>query len=97
MAHYLEVARRTLGAMQSSPDANQQNGPQTAAAPSEQHGIPWTEWKAAALNRLFQEQGATGQPGRITAETVRHGEAVGKRVDSAGTDERPMSGAEATK
>jgi hypothetical protein len=37
-------------------------------------GIPWAEWKAAALNRLFQEQGVTGQPGRITAETVRHGE-----------------------
>ena len=37
-------------------------------------GIPWAEWKAAALNRLFQEQGATGKPGRITAATVRHGE-----------------------
>jgi hypothetical protein len=35
---------------------------------------PWAEWKAAALNRLFQEQGVTGQPGRITAATVRHGE-----------------------
>jgi hypothetical protein len=34
----------------------------------------WAEWKAAALNRLFQEQGATGKPGRITAATVRHGE-----------------------
>ena len=37
-------------------------------------GIPWAEWKAAALNRLFQAHGATGQPGRITAATVRHGE-----------------------
>ena len=37
-------------------------------------GIPWAEWKAAALNRLFQEQGTTGKPGRITAATVRHGE-----------------------
>jgi hypothetical protein len=37
-------------------------------------GIPWAEWKAAALNRLFQEQGATGKRGRITAATVRHGE-----------------------
>jgi hypothetical protein len=37
-------------------------------------GIPWAEWKAAALNRLFQEQGVTGKPGRITAATVRHGE-----------------------
>jgi hypothetical protein len=34
----------------------------------------WAEWKAAALNRLFQERGVTGRPGRITAETVRHGE-----------------------
>ena len=37
-------------------------------------GIPWAEWKAAALNRLFQEQGVTRKPGRITAATVRHGE-----------------------
>jgi hypothetical protein len=29
------------------------------------------EWKAAALNRLFQEQGNAGQAGRITAATVR--------------------------
>ncbi len=36
-------------------------------------GIPWAEWKAAALNRLFQEQGVTGKPGRVTAATVRHG------------------------
>jgi hypothetical protein len=34
----------------------------------------WAEWKAAALNRLIQEQGVTGKPGRITAATVRHGE-----------------------
>jgi hypothetical protein len=36
--------------------------------------LDWCEWKAVALNRLFLEQGAIGQPGRITAETVRHGE-----------------------
>jgi hypothetical protein len=36
--------------------------------------MDWAEWKAAALNRLFQEQGTTGKPGRITAATVRHGE-----------------------
>jgi hypothetical protein len=34
----------------------------------------WAEWKAASLNRLFQEQGVTGRPGRITAATVLHGE-----------------------
>jgi len=38
------------------------------------NGVPWAEWKAAGLNRLFQEQGVTGKPGRITAATVRHGE-----------------------
>jgi hypothetical protein len=37
-------------------------------------GTPWAEWKAANLNRLFRDSGAMGQPGRITAETVRHGE-----------------------
>jgi len=37
-------------------------------------GTPWAEWKAAALNRLFQEQGVSRKPGRITAATVRHGE-----------------------
>jgi hypothetical protein len=36
--------------------------------------IPWAAWKAAKLNRLFQEKGVTGQPGRVTAATVRHGE-----------------------
>ena len=35
--------------------------------------MDWYEWKARTLNRLFHEQGSTGQPGRITAETVRHG------------------------
>jgi len=35
-------------------------------------GTDWAEWTAAALNRLFQEQGATGKAGRITAATVRH-------------------------
>ena len=36
--------------------------------------MSWSDWKAAALNRLFLEQGIGGQPGRITAETVRHGQ-----------------------
>jgi hypothetical protein len=38
------------------------------------NGIPWAEWKAASLNRLFLVQGVTGKRGRITAATVRHGE-----------------------
>jgi hypothetical protein len=37
-------------------------------------GRPWAEWKAKELNRLFQEQGVTGEPGQITAATVRQGE-----------------------
>jgi hypothetical protein len=36
--------------------------------------IAWAEWKAAALNRLFHQQGVTGKPGRITAATVRSSE-----------------------
>ena len=36
--------------------------------------MDWCEWKARMLNCLFQEQGVTGQPGRITAATVEHGE-----------------------
>jgi hypothetical protein len=42
------------------------------------HGISWADWKAAMLNRLFQEKGSTGQPGRITAATVRDGESKQK-------------------
>jgi hypothetical protein len=45
------------------------------AAPPERP-MSWSEWKAAALNRLFREYGTSGQPGRITAETVRHGECM---------------------
>ena len=41
---------------------------------SEERVMSWAEWKAVALNRLFLEQGTAGQLGRITAETVRHGE-----------------------
>jgi hypothetical protein len=37
-------------------------------------GMTWYEWKAAVLNRLFQEQGVTGRPGNITPATVLHGE-----------------------
>jgi hypothetical protein len=75
----------------------QQNAEPVAAATGaeREQGKPWAEWKAAALNRLFQEQGTAGLPGRITAATVRHGEAGRERVDSAAPGERPMSRAEA--
>jgi hypothetical protein len=36
--------------------------------------ISAAEWQAQILNQFFKEQGVTGEPGRITAATVRHGE-----------------------
>jgi hypothetical protein len=63
MTDYVEIARRTLEAMPDGPEEGAQNA----------SGMPWAEWKAVELNRLFQEQGASGQPGRITAATIRHG------------------------
>jgi hypothetical protein len=44
----------------------------------------WAEWKAAALNQLFREQGLAGQPGNITAATLGHGcrLSCGRRITS---------------
>ena len=36
-------------------------------------GIPYAEWKAQELNRIFLERGAMGKPGEITAATVVDG------------------------
>jgi len=41
--------------------------------------MSWAEWQARNLNRLFLEEGQTGQPGRITADTVRHGQRIQAR------------------
>jgi hypothetical protein len=60
---------RAAEPIQPNPEA-----PRAAGVPECEDGMPWAEWKAAALNRLFQEQGATGMPGRITAATIRHAE-----------------------
>jgi hypothetical protein len=54
----------------------------------------WGTWKADMLNRLFQDYGCTQQRGRITPETVEHGERQ-RRVtsDSAQSStgfERPL-------
>jgi len=49
----------------------QEHGASQAAG--DDHGLPWAGWKAASLNRLFQEQGVIGQTGRITSATVSHG------------------------
>jgi hypothetical protein len=51
--------------------------------------------EASALSKLFREHGVTGQPGQITAVTVRQGETGGRRLDSVTTNEQPMSRAEA--
>jgi hypothetical protein len=40
-------------------------------------GIPWAEWKAQSLNKLFSEQGVAGKPGEIQPGTVRRGESRG--------------------
>lgn len=42
--------------------------------PADAPTIPWAEWKARELNRVFHEQGCSGSVSRITAATVRHGE-----------------------
>src|ERR1700722_10877659 len=39
--------------------------PDVDSAFHEERVMSWCEWKAAALNRLFLEQGVTGNPGRI--------------------------------
>ena len=40
--------------------------------PDPERGIPWAEWKADQLNRLFEEQGVLKQRAKITAATVKH-------------------------
>lgn len=78
--------------------------PVSAASTLEkEEGVPWAEWKAAALNRMFQDQGVTGLPGRIRTATIMHGAYAAHRqlpIDSdldfgKGTT-RPMSCAEGT-
>ena len=49
--------------------------------------MSWAEWKAATLNQLFLEQGSSGEPGRITAETVLHGKRMGQMIQQR-RDER---------
>src|SRR5262249_32284894 len=53
---------------------NEAGGSLSQADVLDASGIPWAKWKATDLNRLFQEQGVTGAPGKITEATVRHGE-----------------------
>lgn len=54
--------------------------------------VRWAEWKARGLNRFFQEQDVTGQPNRITATTVEHGENGCQWPISAPDNEQATSG-----
>jgi pyruvate/2-oxoglutarate dehydrogenase complex dihydrolipoamide acyltransferase (E2) component len=45
--------------------------PDIRSAEPSTRATPWAEWKAAQLNQVFEQQGVTGRPGRITADTVR--------------------------
>jgi len=45
----------------------------------DERSLSWPEWKATTLNKLFLEQGLTGEPGRIITDTVRHGQRGGPR------------------
>ena len=69
MIDYLDIARQVMrDRLNSSAErAIPAQSPNMYADPP---GVPWAQWKAAALNQLFQEQGTSGQPGRITAATV---------------------------
>jgi len=60
------------------PTTDAQRGPKMADSRESSSKSP-EEWKAAELNKLFAEQGLTGKPGRLTAETVRHGNNPGTR------------------
>lgn len=43
------------------------------------NSVTWAEWKATMLNKLFLDQGTSGEGGRITAATVQHGARGGSR------------------
>ena len=46
--------------------------------------MSWEEYKAERINRLFQRQGVLKKRGRITAETVRHGEKAAESISQKG-------------
>ena len=63
-----------IGTMRSGRDRPKANESAVDLATRNERVMSWAEWKAGALNQLFLELGNTGQPGRITAHTIRHGE-----------------------
>jgi hypothetical protein len=78
---HAELAPQTQKAeLACSPESLRELADERAAESGEPETAPrevwlsWAEWKARDLNRIFQERGLTGQPGRINAETVRRGE-----------------------
>jgi hypothetical protein len=76
-----QVTAEPTGASQTEEEANGaaeiavQRCSRSARSP-EKYGATWPEWKATALNRLFQEQGSIGEPGQITEATIRHGQST---------------------
>jgi hypothetical protein len=60
------------------------------AAGEKENSIPWADWKSAAINRLFEEQGLTRRPGKLTGAIVRHGEQASRKVDCESTSKRRM-------
>jgi hypothetical protein len=65
-----KIARGFVGFEGSVPASSQkievEKGPEPA-------GVPYFEWKAREMNRLFQEHALTGQPGQIKPETIQDG------------------------
>jgi hypothetical protein len=55
-------------------------GPDQTSIPNDV-GQSWSEWKARSLNEEFRR--LTGIRGRITAETVRHGERSSRIITAA--------------
>lgn len=49
-------------------------GPETLPTETGTCAMPLAEWKAKELNQLFEEHGVTRKRGRLTADTVRHGQ-----------------------
>jgi hypothetical protein len=46
--------------------------PEPSAADPES-GVPYAQWKAEMLNRIFAEHGVLKQPGRISPATIEDG------------------------
>jgi hypothetical protein len=54
-------------------ECTRQTDPAMVARPVGRDPLTYLEWKAKELNALFEAHGATGEPGKVTVATVRHG------------------------